>query len=49
MEELKKVLIDLYTCLCFALNGGNLTARKTERIVEHFPFVATFVVYTCSE
>lgn len=46
MEELKKGLIDLYACLSFGINGRQ-DRRKGDKLLDHFPYVATFIVRTC--
>lgn len=43
-EELKANLIELYSCLAFAIN----TKKKVNmKMFEHFGNVATFIVRTC--
>lgn len=46
MEELKKGLIDLYACLSFGINGRQ-DRKRGDKLLEHFPYVATFIVQTC--
>jgi len=46
MEELKKSLIDLYACLSFGINGKH-DKKKGDKLLDHFPFVATFIIKTC--
>lgn len=46
MEELKRGLVDMYSCLSFAINGKSHNPRN-EHLFHHFPILATFVIQTC--
>jgi len=45
-EELKATVIELYSCITFAMNSS---IRPNKKLVKHFNSLATFIVRTCAQ